>query len=88
MKRLMSLRSDDATFQEDRMTRPIQVVEGRDHKEIIKVEYLGDEFTLHPENVAAMLLKEMKEIAEKHTQQDQLTDCVITVPAYYNDLQR
>lgn len=43
--------------------------------------------TLSPEEVAAQILKKMKETAEEYLGEE-VTEAVITVPAYFNDSQR
>ncbi len=49
------------------------------------VEMAGESYT--PQEISAMILKRLKEIAEAHVQQ-RVTKAVITVPAYFNDAQR
>lgn len=57
-------------------------------KPYIKTEMNGGEVkTLSPEEVSAMILKKMKEIAENYLGQE-VKNAVITVPAYFNDAQR
>ncbi len=51
----------------------------------VRIEIRGEEFSL-PE-ISAMVLREMKQIAERHTG-EKVTKAVITVPAYFNDNQR
>ncbi|MCA9505642.1 MAG: Hsp70 family protein [Myxococcota bacterium] len=51
----------------------------------VRIEVNGEEFSL-PE-ISAMVLREMKQIAERHTG-EKVTKAVITVPAYFNDNQR
>lgn len=53
----------------------------------IQVSYKGETKTFYPEEVSSMVLVKMKEIAEAYIGQN-ITDAVITVPAYFNDSQR
>jgi len=59
----------------------------RDNKPIIEVEYKEETKTFSPEEVGAMILGKMKEIAEAYLGEP-VTDAVVTVPAYFNDSQR
>lgn len=54
-------------------------------KEIVKVQVRGREYT--PPEISALILKELKFIAEKELQRS-VVQAVITVPAYFNDAQR
>ena len=57
-------------------------------KPYIKAEIqAGEQKTLSPEEVSAMILVKMKEIAEKYLGRE-VKHAVITVPAYFNDSQR
>jgi molecular chaperone DnaK len=60
-----------------------EVAEAPNHG--VRIEIRDEEFSL-PE-ISAMVLREMKQIAERHTG-DKVTKAVITVPAYFNDNQR
>jgi len=60
-----------------------EIVEAPNHG--VRIEIRGEEFSL-PE-ISAMVLREMKQIAERHTG-EKVTKAVITVPAYFNDNQR
>jgi len=60
-----------------------EIVEAANHG--VRIEIREEEFSL-PE-ISAMVLREMKQIAERHTG-EKVTKAVITVPAYFNDNQR
>jgi len=60
-----------------------EIVEAPNHG--VRIEIREEEFSL-PE-ISAMVLREMKQIAERHAGEP-VTKAVITVPAYFNDNQR
>ena len=60
-----------------------EIVEAPNHG--VRIEIREEEFSL-PE-ISAMVLREMKQIAERHVG-EKVTKAVITVPAYFNDNQR
>ncbi len=60
-----------------------RIVEGPNHS--VRIQAADDQYSL-PE-ISAMVLKEMKAIAEAHLGQS-VTKAVVTVPAYFNDNQR
>ena len=60
-----------------------EIVESANHG--VRIEIREEEFSL-PE-ISAMVLREMKQIAERHVGEP-VTKAVITVPAYFNDNQR
>ena len=60
-----------------------EIVEAPNHG--VRIEIREEEFSL-PE-ISAMVLREMKQIAERHVG-NKVTKAVITVPAYFNDNQR
>jgi L1 cell adhesion molecule like protein len=53
----------------------------------MKVEYKGETNLFYPEEISAMVLVKMKEIAEVYLGEE-VKDAVITVPAYFGDAQR
>lgn len=85
-KRLIGRSFDDSTVQKDMKHFPFKIV-NKDNKPFIKVEYKGDEKVFSPEEISAMVLTKMKDIAESYLGQS-VKDAVITVPAYFNDAQR
>ena len=50
-------------------------------------DYRGEKKIVYPEEVSSMILVKLKEIAEAYLGKN-VTDAVITVPAYFNDAQR
>ncbi|KAJ1300940.1 hypothetical protein OPQ81_003366 [Rhizoctonia solani] len=85
-KRLIGRRFDDAEVQSDIKRFPFKV-EDKDGKPVIVVEYRGQTKTLTLEEISSMILLKMKETAEAHLGTP-VTNAVITVPTYFNYLQR
>jgi heat shock protein 1/8 len=86
-KRLIGRKIDDATIQADMKHWPFKVIAKDGGKPHVQVEFKGEQKTFSPEEISAMILIKMKEIAESYLGTD-VTDAVITVPAYFNDGQR
>ena len=53
----------------------------------IEVEYKGKKESFLPEEISAFVLSKMKQIAKDYLGKE-ITDAIVTVPAYFNDLQR
>ncbi|KAJ3113780.1 ATPase with role in protein import into the ER [Phlyctochytrium bullatum] len=85
-KRLMGRRFDEADVQNDIRHFPFKVI-NKDGKPLIRVNVKGEDKTFYPEEISAMVLQKMKEIAESYLGQ-KVTHAVVTVPAYFNDAQR
>ncbi|OBA21915.1 heat shock 70 kDa protein [Metschnikowia bicuspidata var. bicuspidata NRRL YB-4993] len=85
-KRLIGRKFDDADVQGDIKHFPFKVV-NKDEKPIIQVEFKGETKTFTPEEISSMILTKMKDTAESFLG-TQVTDAVVTVPAYFNDSQR
>ena len=85
-KRLIGRRFNDASVQDDVKHFSYKVI-NKGGIPMIKVEFKGDEKVFTPEEISAMILTRMKEIAESYLGTS-VTDAVITVPAYFNDAQR
>jgi len=85
-KRLIGRRFTDATVQHDMKLWPFKVV-SNDGKPNIEVESMGEKKTFAPEEISAMVLVKMKEVAETFLGKE-VKNAVVTVPAYFNDAQR
>ena len=86
-KRLIGRKYDDAAVQADKTHWPFTVRSGKDNKPVVEVDFKGEKVTYQAEEVSAMVLTKMKQIAEAYLGED-VTDAVVTVPAYFNDSQR
>jgi heat shock protein 5 len=87
VKRLIGRQFDDAEVQRDIKWLPYEVV-SKGGKPYIKATVAGGvEKTMSPEEISAMILIKMKDIAEKYLGRE-VKHAVITVPAYFNDAQR
>merc|ERR1719293_40986 len=63
------------------------VESGPAEKPLIAVKYLGEEKKFQAEEISAMVLGKMKEVAETYLGKT-VKNAVVTVPAYFNDSQR
>ena len=87
VKRLIGRKIDDSHIQADMQHWPFKVIAAEGGKPHVQVEFKGEQKTFSPEEISAMILTKMKEIAESYLG-TAVTDAVITVPAYFNDGQR
>jgi len=86
-KRLIGRKMTEQTVIDDVKLWPFKVEAGEDDKPIIKVQFKGEQKDFHPEEISAMILAHMKELADGFIGKD-IKNAVITVPAYFNDAQR
>ncbi|KAJ6095682.1 Heat shock protein 70 family [Penicillium sp. IBT 16267x] len=86
VKRLIGRKFDDKVTQEDAKNFPFKVV-NKGGKPNVKVEVNQVPKVFTPEEISAMILGKMKEIAESYLGKT-VTHAVVTVPAYFNDAQR
>ncbi|KAI9818888.1 MAG: ATPase with role in protein import into the ER [Pycnora praestabilis] len=86
IKRMIGRKFSDKDVQGDMKHFPFEVVQ-KDGKPSVKVDVSGSEKTFTPEEISAMVLGKMKEIAESYLGK-KVTHAVVTVPAYFNDNQR
>ena len=87
VKRLMGKRFSDDDVQQDVESYPYKVCPDKFDIPTIKVQYRGEERSLKPEQISALILEKMKGIAEAKLGK-RVKRAVITVPAYFNDSQR
>ena len=87
VKRLIGRAFEDKEVQRDSKWLPYDII-NKGGKPYIRVKVQGgEEKSLSPEEVSAMILTKMKEIAENYLGRE-VRHAVITVPAYFNDSQR
>ncbi|KAL5960450.1 Endoplasmic reticulum chaperone BiP [Taenia solium] len=85
-KRLIGRDYDDKDVQSDIKRYPFKVI-NKNNKPYMQVQVGTEEKGFAPEEVSAMVLSKMKEIAEAYLG-TAVTHAVVTVPAYFNDAQR
>ena len=83
VKRLIGRRFKDEVVQKDIKMVPYKIIEAGNGDAWVEVK--GDKFA--PPQVSAEVLKKMKKTAEDYLGEE-VTEAVITVPAYFNDSQR
>ncbi len=81
IKRFMGSSFDESSKEVSRM--PYQVVKGDNNTPRVKI----DDRLYSPQEISAMILQKMKKTAEDYLGQE-VTEAVVTVPAYFNDAQR
>lgn len=83
VKRLVGRRVDDSNLEKDKKNLPFAVVDGGNGDAWVEAQ---DE-KYSPSQISAFILQKMKETAEGYLGED-VSQAVITVPAYFNDAQR
>ena len=93
-KRLIGRKFSDSVVQSDMKHWPFKVVKSNNSdRPAIQINLTNDSTqekitkNFYPEEISAMVLLKMKEIAESYLEK-KVTKAVITVPAYFNDSQR
>jgi molecular chaperone DnaK len=83
IKRLIGRRYDDPTTQKDKGMVPYRIVKADNGDAWVEAQ--GKKYS--PSQVSAFILQKMKETADNYLGEE-VTEAVITVPAYFNDSQR
>ncbi|MCT4554885.1 MAG: molecular chaperone DnaK [Pelagimonas sp.] len=83
VKRLIGRRTTDAEVTKDQDIVPYDIVDGGNGDAWVAAR--GEKYS--PSQISAFILNKMKETAESYLGED-VTQAVITVPAYFNDAQR
>ena len=83
VKRLIGRRADDPAVEKDKKIVPYEIVDGGNGDAWVEVK--GEKYS--PAQISAFTLQKMKETAESYLGEE-VTQAVITVPAYFNDAQR
>ena len=86
VKRLIGRRFNDPEVQGELKRLPYKVID-KDGRPYVEVEFKGEAKQLAPEEVSAMVLTKMKNVAEDYLGKT-IKNAVVTVPAYFNDAQR
>ena len=83
VKRLIGRRFDDSNLEKDKKNLPFNVIDGGNGDAWVEAQ--GEKYS--PSQISAFILQKMKETAEGYLSED-VSQAVITVPAYFNDAQR
>jgi len=83
VKRLIGRPFDDPAVKKDAKLVPYKIVKGKGGDAYVQ----GRDKVMSPAEISAITLQKMKETAEAYLGEE-VTQAVITVPAYFNDAQR
>ncbi|KAK9415129.1 putative Endoplasmic reticulum chaperone BiP [Seiridium unicorne] len=86
IKRLIGRKYTEKDLQTDIKHFPF-TVKNKDGKPVVEVQVAGADKVFTPEEISAVVLGKMKEVAEAYLGK-KVTHAVVTVPAYFNDNQR
>ena len=85
-KRFIGRKFHDPVVQENLSRYPFKVKKEQDNRVSFEVQHLNRDTNISP--VASAILEKLKRMAERHLEEDEIKDAVITVPAYFTDAQR
>eukprot|EP01155_Anaeramoeba_flamelloides_P044145 Anaeramoba_flamelloidesc37873_g2_i1.p1 GENE.c37873_g2_i1~~c37873_g2_i1.p1 ORF type:complete len:191 (+),score=31.26 c37873_g2_i1:70-642(+) len=87
VKRIIGRKFSDQSLQDDLVKWSFKVFSKTGDKTTIQVQFKNKTVEFAPEEISAMILSKMKETAENFLG-NKIQKAVVTVPAYFNDLQR
>ncbi len=83
IKRLIGRRANDEEIKELQSSMPYKIVPSPTGDAWVQI----DSQSYSPQEISAMIVRKLKECAEAYTSET-ITQCVVAVPAYFNDAQR
>lgn len=86
-KRLIGRHFSEQVVKSDMKLWTFDVLDDGKDKPQVRVDFKGEEKRFYPEEISAMVLQKLKETVEAYVGEE-VTDVVITVPAYFGDSQR
>jgi heat shock protein 5 len=86
IKRLIGRKWDEPSVQHDIKYWPFKVV-NQNNRPVVQVQVGSETKSFTPEEISAMVLTKMKDIAEAYLGK-KVVNAVVTVPAYFTDAQR
>lgn len=87
LKRLLGKKFANPALQADIARLPFKVSEGPDGGVLVHVTFCNEPAAFTPEQLMAMVLTDLKKIAEGETGIP-VTDCAISVPTFYTEAER
>merc|ERR1740130_1555170 len=88
VKRILGQKMYDEAVIKESKRLPFTVVEGSNKQPMLQAGIKGELREFAPEEISAMVLGEMRRIAEARLGRNDITKAVVTVPAYFNNAQR
>ena len=83
----MGYKFSDPILQNELKHLPYCVKRGKNDVPLIDVTYQDEKKDFSPQEISAFILEKMKQTAESYLGKD-VKNAVVTVPAYFNDVQR
>ncbi len=88
LKRIIGKMFNDPEVQHEQQFMYSKLVEDENGRVAVQARHLGKDVIITPEQAVAVLLKRLKETYELNSEGSKMKDCVVSVPAYFNDAQR